>query len=253
VENSYVCPFDTSFSDYYCLYCRQVFTDPNKLRNHTLTHDPTSFKELATNKKLLQIDVTRIDCRLCTASIENIDQFKLHITSIHGKPLHDLSNEFLKYRLSNILTCMECDSTFSFFHALKKHMAEHFGTCICDICGAHYFEERMLVLHQKTHQKIEENHPCKDCGKNFKSKHSRYLHIARTHKKEPAYQCYKCDEVLFSYSLRYRHMIEAHGEERMFSCEQCDRAYDSRKSLREHNRRFHLKIFKHQCDLCDKR
>nr|XP_049704105.1 gastrula zinc finger protein XlCGF26.1 isoform X1 [Helicoverpa armigera] len=254
VENSYVCPFDTSFSDYYCIYCRQVFTDPNKLREHTLTHDPSNFKDCIANKKLLLVDIFRIDCRLCTLSITDIDTLKNHLTITHGKVIHETSNDFLKFRLTvNNLTCTECKSSFSFFHALKKHMAEHFGTCICDICGAHYFEERMLILHQKTHQKVEESFPCKDCGKVFKSKHSRYLHESKLHKKEPAYQCYKCDEVLFSYSLRYRHMIEVHGEQRMFPCEHCDRAYDSRKSLREHNRRYHLKIFKHQCDLCEKR
>ncbi|KPJ01324.1 Zinc finger protein 57 [Papilio xuthus] len=254
VENSYVCPFDTSFSDYFCIYCRKQFTDPNKLREHTMTHDPQIYKDLP-QKKTLQIDILRIDCRLCTQRIDNIDDLKRHITSIHHKVLYpNIDNEFLKFRLTPVrLICTECDESFTFFHALKKHMAEHFGTCICDICGAHYFQERMLILHQKTHQKTDENYPCKECGKLFKSKHNRYLHIARTHKKEPAYPCTKCDEVLFSYTLRYRHMIEVHGIERLFECEQCDRTYDSRKSLREHNRRFHLKIFKHQCDLCDKR
>ncbi|XP_037298877.1 zinc finger protein 208 isoform X2 [Manduca sexta] len=253
VENSYVCPFDTSFSDYFCIYCREVFTDPDKLREHTLTHDPGTFKDLVPNKKLLQVDIYRIDCRLCSRSIQSMDLLKQHLVVDHEKIVYPVENEFLKYRLTlTNLSCLECGASFSFFHALKKHMAEHFGTCICDVCGAHYFEERMLTLHQKTHQKIEESFPC-HCGKVFKSKHSRYLHEARIHKKEPAYQCTKCDEVLFSYSLRYRHMIEVHGEHRLFPCEHCDRAYVSRKSLREHNRRFHLKIFKHQCDLCDKR
>ncbi|KAH9635204.1 hypothetical protein HF086_009544 [Spodoptera exigua] len=254
VENSFVCPFNSSFSDYYCIYCRQSHTDPNRLREHTLTHDPKTFKDIVSIKKQIQIDIFRIDCRLCSITIDDLDSFKTHITSAHGIVLFDVSNEFLKFRLTvNNLTCIECDSSFGFFHALKKHMAEHFGTCICDICGAHYFEERMLVLHQKTHKKVDVCFPCKDCGKVFKSKHSRYLHEAKMHRKEPAYQCYKCDSVFFTYSLRYRHMIDSHGEERMFPCDLCDRAYDSRKSLREHNRRHHLKVLKHQCDLCEKR
>ncbi|CAG9789626.1 unnamed protein product [Diatraea saccharalis] len=254
VENSYVCPFDNSFSDYQCAYCKEVFTDPCKLRDHNLTHDPTIFKEFAMTKKLLLIDILRIDCRLCPSTIDDLDSFKSHITNMHGKQLYDVTDAFLKFKLTlNSLTCLVCNSSFSFFHALKKHMAEHFGTCICDVCGAHYFEERMLTLHQRCHQKIDENFPCKECGKNFKSKYSRRLHITKMHNKEPAYECYKCGEVFFSYSLRYRHMIDVHGENRMFQCEHCDRVYDSRKSLREHNRRFHLKILKHQCDLCEKR
>ncbi|CAH0403838.1 unnamed protein product [Chilo suppressalis] len=255
VENSYVCPFDNSFSDYQCAYCRELFTDPCKLREHNLTHDPTQFREVALTKKLVLIDISRIDCRLCPNRIDDLAAFKEHITLSHGKQLYgDVKDDFLKFRLTlNTLRCLECDSSFSFFHALKKHMAEHFGTCICDVCGAHYFEERMLNLHQRCHQKIDENFPCKECGKNFKSKYSRRLHIAKTHNKEASYECYKCGQYFLSYSIRYRHMIDVHGENRLFQCENCDRVYDSRKSLREHNRRLHLKIFKHQCDLCEKR
>ncbi|XP_072943146.1 uncharacterized protein [Epargyreus clarus] len=255
VENSYACPFDTSFSDYFCIYCRQKFTEPDKLREHTLTHNPTDFKTVLQNtglNKKLQIDTYRIDCRLCPENIVDLDNFKQHIVN-HGKVMHSVPDDFLKFRLTPNLSCMECGVTFSFFHALKKHMAEHFGTCICDVCGAHYFEERMLVLHQKTHQKVDETFSCKECGKSFKSKYTRYIHTARMHRKEAAYQCNKCDELFFSYMLRYRHMMSVHGEVRMYQCEHCDRAYDSRKSLREHNRRLHLKIMKHQCDLCDKR
>ncbi|KAF9812385.1 hypothetical protein SFRURICE_005496 [Spodoptera frugiperda] len=49
VENSYVCPFNSSFSDYFCIYCRQGHTDPNRLREHTLTHDPKTFKDINFN------------------------------------------------------------------------------------------------------------------------------------------------------------------------------------------------------------
>lgn len=253
VENSFVCPFDTSFSDYFCIYCRNVYTDPDKLREHTLTHDPTSFKTLAINKKLILLDVYRVDCRLCQKTINNVESLKTHLVDAHSMCFDDTKCDFVQFRLTvTNLRCTECDASFSFFHALKKHMAEHFGNCICDVCGAHYFEERMLALHQKSHRRIDESFPC-HCGKVFKSKHSRYLHETKIHKKEPVFQCSKCDQVFFSYSIRYRHMMEAHGEHRVFPCEYCDRAYVSRKSLREHNRRYHLKIFKHQCDLCEKR
>ncbi|XP_063837031.1 zinc finger protein 782-like [Ostrinia nubilalis] len=254
VQNSYVCPFDSSFSDYYCVYCRGMYTDPIKLREHTLSHDPSAFNEYAVTKKQLMLDILRIDCRLCEERIDDIDILKNHLITSHDVKLHDVTNEFLKFKLTiNNLTCIECNGTFSFFHALKKHMAEHFGSCICDVCGAHYFEERMLSLHMRCHQKTDEEFTCDECGKTFKSKHSRNLHVARLHRKEAAYECNKCDEVFYSYSLRYRHMIEAHGERRIFPCEHCDRVYDSRKSLREHNRRSHLKIFRHQCEVCDKR
>ncbi|VVD05365.1 unnamed protein product [Leptidea sinapis] len=256
VENSYVCPFDTSFSDYFCVYCRTIFTDPIKLREHTYTHDPQTIKDVLakyTATKKIQLDLYRVDCRLCTEVITDIGSLKRHLAS-HGKTVHEAPNEFLEFKLtSGKLFCLECGRGFAFFHALKKHMAQHFGTCICDVCGAHYFEERMLYLHQKTHQKSDEVFKCVECGKEFKSKYTRYLHIFKMHKNEAAYPCSKCDEMFFSYSLRYRHKIDVHGEERQFKCEVCDRSYDSRKSLREHNRRLHLKILKHACHMCDKR
>ncbi|XP_063836983.1 zinc finger protein 37 homolog [Ostrinia nubilalis] len=257
VVNSYVCPFVTTFSDYHCVYCKELYTDPDKLREHTLTHDPTTYQDTVTYKKSLLIDITRIDCRLCPKPIDDLEEFYSHITSFHDKMLYpNIKNEFLKFRLKlGNLSCLECGNIFTYFHALKKHMAEHFGTWICDICGAHFFEEGKLIIHQKSHQpqKTEDTYPCKDCGRVFKSKHGRYYHISRVHSEQPAYPCYKCDEVLFSHSLRYRHMIEVHGEQRTFPCEHCDKVYDTRKSLREHNRKNHLKVLKHECNVCEKK
>ncbi|KAI8426846.1 hypothetical protein MSG28_014528 [Choristoneura fumiferana] len=84
VENSYVCPFETSFSDYHCIYCREIFTDPKELRDHTMTHDPKKYKDLVIrNRKIPQIDVLRIDCRLCEEKIEDLDTFKKHIITVH--------------------------------------------------------------------------------------------------------------------------------------------------------------------------
>ncbi|KAL0853044.1 hypothetical protein ABMA27_012820 [Loxostege sticticalis] len=257
VENSYVCPFVTTFSDYHCVYCKEMYTDPDKLREHTLTHDPTTYQETVSYKKSLLIDITRIDCRLCPKPIDDLEDFYTHITSFHDKMLYpNIRNEFLRFRLKlGSLSCLECGNNFTYFHALKRHMAEHFGTWICDVCGAHFFEEGKLIIHQKSHHvpKTEDTYPCKDCGRVFKSKHGRYYHISRVHSEHPAYPCYKCDEVLFSYNLRYRHMIEVHGEQRTFPCESCDKVYDSRKSLREHNRKNHLKVLKHECNVCEKK
>ncbi|KAJ8703998.1 hypothetical protein PYW07_013292 [Mythimna separata] len=257
VENSYVCPFITVFSDYHCIYCREMFLDPNQLREHTMTHDPKTYKDVLDPKKLIQVDIERIDCRLCDEKIDTIDTFKDHLTTIHGQKLYkDVQNEFMPFKLKiGTLTCVECGKNVSFFHALKKHMAEHFGTYICDVCGAHYFEERHLTLHKNSHntKKVVQMFPCNECDKTFKSKNSRSFHIARIHKNEPAYPCNKCDEIFISYHMRYRHKMNVHGEKRMFPCEGCDKIFDSRKTLREHNQRTHLQLFRHECSLCDKK
>ncbi|XP_059056472.1 PR domain zinc finger protein 5-like [Achroia grisella] len=256
IENSYVCPFFTIFSDYHCIYCRELFTEPDKLIDHTMTHDPRDYKDVAIEKKIPLIDITRVDCRLCAARIDDIETLKIHITTVHNKVIYDeIDTEFLKFRLKpGKVSCVECGNTFSFFHALKRHMAEHFGSHICDVCGAHYFDQHGLSNHMKTHaQKPEETYVCKHCSKNFKSKHGLYYHMTHRHSTVPSYPCYKCDEVLFSYYKRYKHMMDVHGEHRSFPCENCDKVYNNRKTLREHNKKNHLRILKHECTVCDKK
>ncbi|XP_060809162.1 zinc finger protein 37-like [Amyelois transitella] len=253
VQNSFVCPFLNTFSDYNCIYCKEMFTEADKLREHTLTHDPSGYEEALYDKKLPQIDITKIDCRLCPITIENLQDLKEHIVTSHGKVIYsDADNEFLQFKLkSGKMECVECGASFGFFHGLKRHMAEHFGTHICELCGAHYFDQHGLTMHMKSHE-VKMDFPCDQCGRVFKSKHGRNYHVTHMHNK-PQYPCYKCDEILFSYSKRYRHMIDVHGETRSFACENCDRVYDSRKGLREHNRRTHLKVLRHECTVCDKK
>ncbi|KAG6460277.1 PR domain zinc finger protein 5 [Manduca sexta] len=255
VENSYVCPFHNRISIYYCYYCKDQFTNPNELREHTLTHNPKEmFESMMENKKIPKIDITRIDCRLCEEKIDDIDTYKNHVSSVHGKLVYPVSNEFLKFRLTmDNLVCTECPSSFPYFDLLKKHMIEHFGTYICDVCGACFLEPNSLRTHIKSHSKVEANFPCEICGKNLKSKYSRYLHVATVHEKKPTVNCYKCEASFLSYALRNRHLIEVHGDKRTFPCKLCDKVYNRRKTLMEHNRRNHLKVFRHQCDLCDQR
>ncbi|XP_060809203.1 PR domain zinc finger protein 5-like isoform X1 [Amyelois transitella] len=255
VKNSFVCPFLNRISNYYCFYCKDQFTNPSELREHTMTHDPREiFEPSMENKKIPKIDITRVDCRLCDTKIDDLPAFKTHVTSVHGKSLYPIDNEFLKFKLTlNNLSCTECGNVFPFFDSLKKHMIDHFGTFVCDVCGACFLEQASLRTHIKSHSKVDGNFPCEICGKNLKSKYSRYLHVATVHEKKPTVNCYKCEASFLSHALRNRHLIEVHGDKRTFPCKLCDKVYNRRKTLMEHNRRNHLKVYKHQCDLCDQK
>ncbi|XP_072943148.1 uncharacterized protein [Epargyreus clarus] len=262
VENSYVCPFQSIFNDFYCDYCREKFTHHEELRDHYLVHDPSTYKDVIMDsmrrlgRKKTQLDVQRIDCRLCPEPINDIETFKAHITNVHGKMLYPVENEFLQFRVTpNNLECIECGHTFTLFQALKKHMAEHFGTYTCDICGTHFFNESYLIAHQKNHDTStkQELYTCEECGRSFKLKYSRDMHVATQHRKEAAFQCIKCDEMFFSSRLRFKHMMEVHGERSTFQCSKCDRIYDNRKTLLDHMRRIHVKTLKHKCSMCERR
>ncbi|XP_072943114.1 uncharacterized protein [Epargyreus clarus] len=255
VNNSYVIPFHNRISNYYCYYCKDQFTNPNELREHTLQHDPVIlFEDTVEYKKIPKIDITRIDCRLCDTKIDDLNAFKEHITSAHNLKLYPVANEFIKFKLTqDNLSCTECGKSFPYFDSLKKHMVEHFGTLVCDVCGACFLERNSLRTHIRTHSKVETNFPCEICGKNLKSKYSRYLHIATVHEKKATVNCYKCESTFMSYALRNRHLIEVHGDKRTFPCKLCDKVYNRRKTLMEHNRRNHQKVLRHECSMCDQR
>ncbi|RVE47828.1 hypothetical protein evm_007583 [Chilo suppressalis] len=252
IENSFICPFHTSYSTYYCVYCESTFLDPSKLREHTLKHDPTKFKTFIF-KKSVYLDIHRIDCRLCDKSIDNMETLKTHLSSEHGKRLHDVRDLYLTFRLKNgTLSCTECGKSFLFFHALKRHMADHVGTYVCDVCGQHFFDRSSLDVHNKKHHSEVDKISCTECGKLFKMKHNMLTHISTVHKKEAAFQCSKCDIVLFSQSERSKHLTEVHGQSRQFNCKVCGKAYNCLKNLRNHDRTVHLKIFNHKCSICDR-
>lgn len=254
VQNSYVCPFQNRLSFYYCYYCKDQFTDPEELRNHTMTHDPMTYESVMENKKIPKVDITRIDCRMCNEKVDTIDNLRAHLTSAHSKKLHPVKNEFLKFKLTmNNLKCIECNDVFPYFDILTKHMNEHFGNYVCHTCGACFMEEASLRTHMRSHNKVEINFPCEICGKNLKSKYSRHLHVVTVHEKTPTVNCYKCEASFLSYAQRNKHLIEVHADKRTFPCELCDKVYNRRKTLMEHNRRNHLKVYNHQCELCDQK
>ncbi|CAG9789610.1 unnamed protein product [Diatraea saccharalis] len=251
IENSFVCPFHTSYSTYGCVYCDKTFLDPSKLREHTLKHDPVKFKTFI-YRKAVYLDIDRIDCRLCDKSMDDLQSLKAHLSMVHGKMLHDVRDNLLTFKLRNDkLSCTECGQSYSFFHALKRHMAVHSGAFVCDVCGLNFFNNTSLDVHNKKHHLETDKIPCTDCGKFFKLKHNMLAHVSAVHKREAAFQCSKCDLKLYSQKERWKHLSKVHGEERQYNCG-CGKVFNSLKTLRDHDRRVHLKIFNHQCSICNR-
>ncbi|CAH0756707.1 unnamed protein product [Diatraea saccharalis] len=245
VEFSYVCPFKCRHNHLLCYYCGQNFADPTQLRDHTeKMHNPKKFK-VTEHKNMIKIDLTRIDCRLCNAKIDKLDEFKRHISTMHGKKYYfDFKDSVLPFKLTKEeLKCAICDVMFPYFHALNKHMNEHFSNYVCETCGLGFVDKGRFVMHQQRHE--EGDFPCETCGKIFKAQYNRDLHIDRVHMKRGRVYCPKCDIKLMSYPQKLKHLVEVHGEEPLsFPCNMCDKICETRRTLTIHRRKDHLKDYR---------
>ncbi|KAL4711215.1 hypothetical protein ACJJTC_019056 [Scirpophaga incertulas] len=254
IQYSYVCPFKNRRNNYYCFYCKDYYPKPEDLREHTITHDTKPFQLLMGYKKMPKIDITRIDCRLCSAKIDDINVFKQHIDQVHGKKIFfEAPDKMLLFKLTwNDLVCVMCSDVFEDFNTLNTHMVGHFSNYTCDICGFCFLEKPRLDAHLKRHND-DERHTCEICGKVFKSNHYKDMHVDIVHKKKAIIRCPRCDECFMSYALKNKHLTEAHGQNRTYPCNLCDKVYNRQKTLTEHQRRNHQKVLKHQCEYCDQR
>ncbi|KAG6460272.1 hypothetical protein O3G_MSEX011882 [Manduca sexta] len=245
VEFSYVCPFKCRHNHLLCYYCGQVFSDPQLLREHTInSHHPKKFK-VTEHKNMIKIDLTRIDCRLCPVKINDLEEFKRHIVTTHKKKYYfDFKDSVLPFRLTKEeIKCALCNVIFPYFHALNKHMNEHFSNYVCETCGLGFVDKGRFVMHQQRHD--QGDFPCETCGKMFKAEYNRDLHIDRVHRKRGRVYCPKCDIKLMSYPQKLKHLVEAHGEQPLsFPCTMCEKVCETRRTLTIHWRKDHLKDFR---------
>nr|XP_049704102.1 zinc finger protein 454 [Helicoverpa armigera] len=251
VEYSYVCPFKCRHNHLLCYYCGELHSDPALLRNHTIElHHPKKFK-VTEHKKMVKIDLTRIDCRLCAIKIDNLEDFKKHISATHKKKYYfNHKDSVLPFKLTrDELKCAICNVLFPYFHALNKHMNEHFSNYVCETCGLGFVDKGRFMMHQQRHE--QGDYPCPDCGKVFKAQYNKELHVDRVHRKKGRVYCPKCDVKLMSYPQKLKHLVEVHGEEPLsFPCTMCERIFDTRRTLTIHRRKDHLKDFRYECQCC---
>lgn len=248
IEYSYVCPFKCRHNHLLCYYCGELFSDPLLLREHTVSrHNPKKFR-VTEQRSMVKVDLTRIDCRLCGVKIDNLDDFRSHITSVHHKKYYyDIRDSVLPFKLTREeMKCAMCEIIFPYFHALNKHMNEHFSNYVCETCGLGFVDHARLMMHQQRHEEGE--FPCSTCGKIFKAQYNRDLHVDRVHRKKGRVYCPKCDVKLMSYPQKLKHLVEVHGEEPLsFPCDSCDKVFDSRRILTIHKRKEHLKDYRYVC------
>ncbi|KAI5640792.1 hypothetical protein NE865_06900 [Phthorimaea operculella] len=146
VENSFVCPFDNSFSDYICVLRYRHMID------------------IHGDKRMYQ-------CSHCDRAYDSRKSLREHNRRYHLK--------IFKHQ------CDLCDKRFYIPSRLKEHLATHSGerNFRCELCGKSYPRLRGLKSHLQSHYS-ENKYRCTLCGASFTQNSNLNNHMKRRHQQD---------------------------------------------------------------------
>lgn len=257
LEFSNITPFRSrARNGFPCFYCRNIFENLEKLREHTACHKKTEInrvlKTYGAESFVINADITNLTCTICGRSLNNMSELKSHLTNVHKKRMYlEFTDRVIPFKLSenNVFECQICGCNYETFGAIERHMNVHFRNYVCRICGTGYVTKYRLKVHAKSHS--EGIHPCEICGKVFSSHQKHKNHVDTVHRSIKRFKCTKCPERFNEYFRRQKHMVERHGVAPLqYKCNVCDRTFERRYTLSRHMKRDHLEERDYQCELC---
>ncbi|KAG6459155.1 gastrula zinc finger protein XlCGF26.1 [Manduca sexta] len=239
-----------------CFYCRNIFENLEKLREHTSGHKKSDInrvlKTYGPESFVVNADITDLTCNICSQSLVNINELKTHLTNIHKKKMHlEFTDRVIPFKLSqtNVFECQICGCNYETFGAIERHMNVHFRNYVCKECGTGFVTKYRLKVHAKGH--MGGTFPCEICGKIFASQQKHKNHVDTVHKLVKRFKCTKCPDRFTEYFRRQKHMVEVHGVAPLqYKCNVCERTFERRYTLSRHMKRDHLEERDFQCELC---
>lgn len=285
IENSHVSPFRWLKNGFLCFFCDEKYTDPKELREHSsMSHAYNKIWPFVSKMKrhdLVKIDITLLDCRLCSYPTSDVDSLKEHLILNHNQKINqDYNDGVIPFKFDKEhFYCHICNKQFNVFITLNNHMNTHFQNFICETCGKGFATAKRLQAHSYSH--VRGDFPCTACDKVFPSNAMRTNHILRYHKEAKTFKCPQCSDVFKTYldrnkhrrivhnvtSLEYRcpmcpkvfslsgkrtyHIKQVHIRERNHACNQCEWKFFSKAELQEHMIKHNGERI-HQCDVCKK-
>lgn len=244
VEYSTLYPFRMWNNKLSCVFCRDVFKNPDLLRAHLgIKHKEKTnnafYKSLG--KEFLKVDITNLKCKICLAPFDSVENLARHLKVEHNKAI-DLKAQLglLPFKFdTSFWICLYCKQDFADCQSLIRHTSGHFMNYVCDICGEGFITEHALTVHSRTpHENI---YPCYRCSASFSSIEDKKSHIKERHTKTP-YVCYVCkDKPRFaSWDLKQKHLLEEHNvEPNQYECHECNSVFNSRSAKYKHVRKMH--------------
>ncbi|XP_052745566.1 zinc finger protein 91 isoform X15 [Bicyclus anynana] len=257
IQYTTVIPFVFMGWSFKCFYCAKYFSDVPSLLDHTSKHDVLNRdlileKYISRGKRTLQVDISKLKCRLCDKVCPNLEDIRSHLIHDHEKHFRQASNGMTEYNMESkngYFVCHICNKEFPSFSLINSHMNMHFGKVVCENCGAAFLNQHTLMKHREKHLQIKFS--CQQCNKVFLKRSQLKYHSEVKHKgKVMMKKCNLCPETFKEHYGKMVHMKVAHGVVTTYQCHVCKTNFNSRRTLTEHTTRYHTEKFK--CELCSK-
>ncbi|KAF9812355.1 hypothetical protein SFRURICE_005466 [Spodoptera frugiperda] len=258
LECSNVTPFKSkSRLGFPCFYCRNVFENQEKLREHTSQHKKSEIRHIlktyGAECLVVYVDTTDLKCTLCDKSMQNLNSLKSHLINVHKKKMYpEFTDRVIPYKLSDsgVHECQVCGFNFETFGSIERHMNVHYRNYVCKECGTGFVTKYRLKVHTKS-MHAGGNYPCEICGKVFSTSQKYKNHVNTVHKLLKRFKCTKCPERFAEYFRRQKHLVQVHGVAPLqYKCNVCDKSFDRRYTLSRHMKRDHLEERDYQCEIC---
>lgn len=259
IECTTVRPFIFKGSSFRCFYCTEYHSETRTLLEHTTAHKIENREEIfekyvAKGKRCLQVDISKLKCRLCKVNFSNLDTIREHLKTEHGKHFFLASNGMTEYKLelvNSMFACHICGEFFHNFSLLNGHMNSHVGKVVCETCGEGFLYQHLLLKHKESH--FTKPFSCKECDKSFVKKSQLIYHTNVIHKGKERFKwkkCPKCPQIFKEHYAKLLHLKKVHGIAKTFPCHICAKSFTTRRAVTEHLTRFHTEKLK--CEVCSK-
>ncbi|XP_075989336.1 uncharacterized protein LOC142985191 isoform X10 [Anticarsia gemmatalis] len=254
-QSTTILPFRWHKSKYMCFFCRSLFIESSKLKQHTDSqHTEINIKEIILRtfyrKSRIKIDVSDLWCSRCQNQIANFKEYIRHLGALHGIFIDKETSQFFDcFSLSDdAMHCLDCGQYFRFFGPLLLHKHKyHTDHFLCEICGQGFVAKTNLENHVKQIHGIKS---CKDCNMTFPTQYSLANHIENVHRKDKL-KCPLCPEVLGNRYLKKRHMALVHDcKSYQIVCELCAKIFTRNNKYVQHKMRVHFKEKNCTCEVC---
>lgn len=246
---------------YSCCFCPSQYHDPAELKKHSLEHVPNlNSKNILKvvpgdlNQLCIKLDITNLICKLCSISIDSIENLIDHLKNVHKKHIFtDIINQMLPFKFDNEnLQCYICKNIFNKFKKLMEHMNVHYSNFMCDVCDAGFLNRRKLYFHKVTHN--TGTFPCDQCPKVFSTYNNKRCHERQYHDKAMLInKCGLCNALFKNSRQKDKHLVTEHGASSFArKCQACDKTFVHQNAMMIHMKRHHLVERPHKCSECEK-